>query len=42
MNMQNEACSISLHRNLKLIVDDAEDGHSKSQENNWSDLAQRT
>lgn len=35
MNMQKEACAIGLDWNGKLIVGDAEDVCSKSQENNW-------
>lgn len=35
MNMQREGCTIGLDRNVKLIVDDTEDVHSKSQGNNW-------
>lgn len=31
MNMQRDGCTIGLDRTLKLILDDAEDIHSKSQ-----------
>lgn len=41
MNMQRDGCTVGLDRNLNLIVDDEEDIHSKSQENNWSDPARR-
>lgn len=41
MNMQRDGCTVGLDRNLKLILDDEGDIHSKSQENNWSDPAQR-
>lgn len=41
MNMQRDGCTVGLDRNLNLLVDDEEDIHSKSQENNWSDPARR-